>query len=483
MYRFCLGALVAAMLFACETQAQVLFSYEDLDPDASSFVGNGLTITGVDAGGRTGVGSVDVSAATSTFMSLLTDPTTIDVSSFIGKNFNAFAESNIPTTSTINSGDSIFLQVDYFNEAAGLDNANTDTFQRFTAGFFNETAPRNQWLEKSAGGIIPEFTPAGAPVDRVNASLVYTDGGFGGTPNDSGGGVFSYVDNFSFTISEPAPPSPIFYENDGSDIDNLFVNNVIIEAATDPLDASNDVVSVLLGGAGTFVNVNGGDAANSAPFAGQKFRASVDYLVPSTTALEDGDDTFWIQLGFFDSVSESVFGGNNSDSAGFPGVAAVADDTWRTIEIVGTIPEDTGGAAFSFVISDDGFGGGPADSFGQALLLDNIIFEAIDRDPGDYNGDGVVNAADYTVWRDNLGTEPPTAPYVNRDATNLDGEEIINHNGDGQAGVDAADYTVWANNFGAVSGAPASSVPEPTAAMLVAFGLIAVVSKRASTLS
>jgi hypothetical protein len=25
--------------------------------------------------------------------------------------------------------------------------------------------------------------------------------------------------------------------------------------------------------------------------------------------------------------------------------------------------------------------------------------------PGDYNGDGVVNAGDYTVWRDTLGTE------------------------------------------------------------------------------
>ncbi|MEM9914676.1 MAG: sulfatase-like hydrolase/transferase [Planctomycetota bacterium] len=67
---------------------------------------------------------------------------------------------------------------------------------------------------------------------------------------------------------------------------------------------------------------------------------------------------------------------------------------------------------------------------------------------GDYNGDGSVDAADYTVWADNFGS-----------STNL----AADGNGDGV--VDAADYTIWADNFGVVAGSGGSSalsVPEPT---------------------
>ena len=78
---------------------------------------------------------------------------------------------------------------------------------------------------------------------------------------------------------------------------------------------------------------------------------------------------------------------------------------------------------------------------------------------GDFNGDGVVNLADYTVWRDNLGTAS---------------ESAINHAGDGVAGVDASDYQVWKSNFGAGGAATVSSVnvPEPTSAVLIAIALI-----------
>ncbi len=81
---------------------------------------------------------------------------------------------------------------------------------------------------------------------------------------------------------------------------------------------------------------------------------------------------------------------------------------------------------------------------------------------GDYNGDGRVDAADYTVWRDRLGQSVA-------DLTSADG------NGDGQ--VNAADYVVWRSNFG--SQVPASlelsNVPEPAAiwAAVVPVALIA----------
>ncbi|MFG0304744.1 MAG: dockerin type I domain-containing protein [Phycisphaerales bacterium JB040] len=54
---------------------------------------------------------------------------------------------------------------------------------------------------------------------------------------------------------------------------------------------------------------------------------------------------------------------------------------------------------------------------------------------GDYNDDGVVDAADFTVWRDNLGQLVSPAEFYQ-----LAGD----YNSDGL--VDAADYTVWRSN-------------------------------------
>jgi mannan endo-1,4-beta-mannosidase len=73
--------------------------------------------------------------------------------------------------------------------------------------------------------------------------------------------------------------------------------------------------------------------------------------------------------------------------------------------------------------------------------------------PGDYNGDGTVDAADYTVWRDSLGSTEDLA---------ADG----NINGQ----VDEGDYDVWKEHFGETapgSGAgSATNVPEPASALL-----------------
>jgi hypothetical protein len=58
---------------------------------------------------------------------------------------------------------------------------------------------------------------------------------------------------------------------------------------------------------------------------------------------------------------------------------------------------------------------------------------------GDYNGDGSVDSADYTVWRDTLGAT----------GTGL----AADGNGDGV--VDNLDYNVWRSGFGTTGGGPA----------------------------
>jgi Dockerin type I domain len=73
---------------------------------------------------------------------------------------------------------------------------------------------------------------------------------------------------------------------------------------------------------------------------------------------------------------------------------------------------------------------------------------------GDYNGNGKVDAADYVVWRKNLGK--------------LSGATSSQGDGDGDGDVDSTDYNTWRSNFGVSLGAGSgaglngSQVPEPS---------------------
>jgi PEP-CTERM motif len=88
------------------------------------------------------------------------------------------------------------------------------------------------------------------------------------------------------------------------------------------------------------------------------------------------------------------------------------------------------------------------------LTVDDVTLTSQAASPGDFNGDGKVDAADYTVWRDGLGTK-----YV------------------------AEQYAEWKSNFGTGAGSGAgglrdAAVPEPATCLLVGAAAAGVLGLR-----
>ncbi len=88
---------------------------------------------------------------------------------------------------------------------------------------------------------------------------------------------------------------------------------------------------------------------------------------------------------------------------------------------------------------------------------------------GDFNNDGSVDAADYLVWRNNVGSS----------------DSVLGGNGAGTGTVDGDDYQLWKSRYGQQAGALASEinpVPEPGSlllgSLLAALGLFAVRQNR-----
>jgi hypothetical protein len=164
-----------------------------------------------------------------------------------------------------------------------------------------------------------------------------------------------------------------------------------------------------------------------------------------------------MENGHFDWYNRPTFTGALPGTGGFDGFFAS--------KVEYTVTEDMVGDVLTFEIgireinvTIDGFAFVQTSNIYPNMDLLDLYFQS-DLDaaflpqpvPGDYNGDGVNNAADYTVWRD--GGSPD----------------------DTQAG-----YDLWKANFGASGGGSGAAVPEPAsiAMLLVGVGLFAVRFRR-----
>lgn len=92
--------------------------------------------------------------------------------------------------------------------------------------------------------------------------------------------------------------------------------------------------------------------------------------------------------------------------------------------------------------------------------------------PWDFNHDGAVDAADYTVWRNSLGQLDPN-PATNPLAANADRD----------GSVDLTDYVAWKYHYGESLPLPPGTggiapVPEPASGALLALALVGCIARR-----
>jgi hypothetical protein len=173
-----------------------------------------------------------------------------------------------------------------------------------------------------------------------------------------------------------------------------------------------------------------------------------------------------------------------------PGPSNPSDMAWDTAATLlsGTFPDGQTPSFFSNSETGIASSGNVFTSLGSAsspgtianvkpltslIVRTNLISNMADAD---YNNDGVVNAADYTVWRNTLGSTT-----------------MLEADGSGPSGspdslIDNFDYLFWKEHYGETvpgSGAVVGelTVPEPNTAWLLVFGGILSLSLARTTRS
>lgn len=200
-----------------------------------------------------------------------------------------------------------------------------------------------------------------------------------------------------------------------------------------------------------------------APEAGGDFRLAIS--ADSGDLLTDGQ--IWPTELNFDTVYRAVISYDTSSGNSRLWLDPESEDSPSLL--------DTGGAG----IQIDRFGLRQHTTYEGKQFVDNLVVATTFAEalmppspgvPGDYNGDGRVDAGDYVRWRNHLG-DPD--------------ENSIHNNGDG-GDVGISDYGFWKARYGdpaeSGGGGLALAVPEAATAVLFAIGwaLLAALHRRSS---
>ncbi|MCO6047602.1 lamin tail domain-containing protein [Aeoliella sp. ICT_H6.2] len=247
----------------------------------------------------------------------------------------------------------------------------------------------------------PNVVPAGTPAPGLLITEVMIDPGEGpGQGGGAGNNDFEWIEVYNNTgsnIDFGATPY-IFDDDDDADLEAANVTSGSVANGATAVLFDDGLVTiadmVTMWGPGNYIPVS------------------------DWTSLSNGGDTVALWSSLTDYQAEPMTGDGRTV------VNAAASVTYE--DQVDPWP-DTGGGS-SLYLTDLGAAGG---NNGAALQL-----------LGDFNGDDVVDIADYVVWRNNLGSTDP-------DVLGGNGEET----GGSASLVDADDYLLWKSQFGMSGGA------------------------------
>jgi hypothetical protein len=144
----------------------------------------------------------------------------------------------------------------------------------------------------------------------------------------------------------------------------------------------------------------------------------------------------------------SLLGANGPNSAN---TFWDANRSWKIIDAT----TNAGSTSFASLLNATFSNGTFTTSIGTGADLGDIFLTftaSSTAQPGDFDGDGDVDGADFVAWQTNF----PKAT----------GATLAQGDADGDGDVDGADFVVWQTNFPFTPGPGASPVPEPTAIVL-----------------
>lgn len=178
--------------------------------------------------------------------------------------------------------------------------------------------------------------------------------------------------------------------------------------------------------------------------AGDEVTAAANAFIRAADSLAGSENEVLMKIEFYNTWNGRY--GTSDMLAEIPLLiadGATANNEWNDHILTSLAPAEAVEARLAFVFAQPNFEGGAVHIDGVSFATDNQSIT------GDYNEDGIVDIADYTVWRDNYGTR---FSLPNEDPSSSPGI------------VSRSDYQVWKENFGAGAGGTGSQlaqVPEP----------------------
>jgi hypothetical protein len=179
----------------------------------------------------------------------------------------------------------------------------------------------------------------------------------------------------------------------------------------------------------------GGTLATTTPW-GPNLACGINYRIVVGYDLDADVSTLWINPSSAASAHVS-----NATGIGLPIIGL----NWLCFRIDGTSQRS---------------GDKTIDNLVVATSFTDLFSTQSSATPGDFDGDGDVDGADFVTWQTHF---PATG-----DMTAATGDA------DSDGDVDGADFVVWQTNFSNTPGTAAATVPEPPAFLLAVFAIVAV---------